>query len=352
MCHAPEAHFQRDNAPMPPLSHTSTTSTAHGPGSATVVHGNALDLYPVWPSPAAIISDGPYGVAGYPGDPASHQGLGAWYAPHIAEWARLSTPETTLWFWNTEVGWATVHPTLELNGWEYKGLHIWDKGISHVAGNVNSRTIRGFPVSTEVCARYTRRADFRDESGDPMSMQRWLRAEWQRAGLSLNRANEACGVKSAASRKYLTQDHLWYFPPVEAMIQLAEYAAEHGTPTDQPYFSLDGVTPLTGDAWSRMRSKWTHTHGTTNVWREGTVRGPERLKASGTKALHTNQKPLALMDLNVLSVTDPGDVVWEPFGGLCTAAIAAARNGRRGFAAELTADVYEQAAGRVADELS
>lgn len=33
--------------------------------------------------------------------------------------------------------------------------------------------------------------------------------EWQRAGLPLYKANEACGVKNAATRKYLTQDWLW-----------------------------------------------------------------------------------------------------------------------------------------------
>ncbi|HEY6541348.1 MAG TPA: hypothetical protein VIZ18_10440, partial [Ktedonobacteraceae bacterium] len=75
---------------------------------------------------------------------------------HIAAWSRYALPETTLWFWNTEIGWATVHPILALHGWEYKGLHIWDKSIAHIAGNVNSKTIRSFPIVTEVCALYVR----------------------------------------------------------------------------------------------------------------------------------------------------------------------------------------------------
>ena len=48
-----------------------------------------------------------------------------------------------------------------------------------------------------------------------MPVQQWLRYEWQRAGLPLARANEACGVRNAATRKYLTQDWLWYWPPGE-----------------------------------------------------------------------------------------------------------------------------------------
>ena len=36
----------------------------------------------------------------------------------------------------------------------------------------------------------------------------------------------------------------------------------------------------------------------------------------------------------ITAVTEPGDVVWEPFGGLCSASVAAAALGRRAFAAE------------------
>ena len=57
-----------------------------------------------------------------------------------------------MWFWNTEIGWAAVHPLLASHGWEYVQAIIWDKGIWHIAGNVNGDTIRGLP--TEICAFY------------------------------------------------------------------------------------------------------------------------------------------------------------------------------------------------------
>lgn len=320
-------------------------------GLATVDLGNALTRYADWPAPTTIIADGPYGVGGFPGDPHTPRELPSWYAPHVAEWSQRALPETTLWFWGTEVGWAMVHPVLDLHGWEYKGLNIWDKGVAHVAGNVNGQTIRGFPIVTEVCARYVRRVEFENEEGEPLSMRQWLRAEWLRSGLPLYRTNEACGVRNAATRKYFTQDHLWYFPPASMMEMLARYAEEHGAPTTRPYFSLDGTTPLTAEQWSRMRAKWHHAHGVTNVWRENAVRGTERLKKGRTKALHTNQKPLSLMERNVLSTSDPGDVIWEPFGGLCTGALAAARNGRRSYSAEIAPDFYTEAVARLKNEL-
>jgi len=31
--------------------------------------GDALDVYATWPTPAAIVSDGAYGIGGFPGDP-------------------------------------------------------------------------------------------------------------------------------------------------------------------------------------------------------------------------------------------------------------------------------------------
>lgn len=117
-------------------------------GSIHLFNGDALELYDSWETPTVIVSDGPYGVNGFPGDLVAPDGLDKWYEPHIKRWSELSTPLTTLWFWNTEVGWATVHPILEKYGWTYVSCCIWDKGMSHVAGNTNTKTIRHLPVVT------------------------------------------------------------------------------------------------------------------------------------------------------------------------------------------------------------
>ena len=319
-------------------------------GSVQLEHADAFQRYAWWPRPTVIVSDGAYGVAGFPGDPPTADGLVEWYAPHVALWSHYALPETTLWFWGTEVGWATVHPTLVQHGWDYRALHIWDKGIAHIAGNVNSKTIRRFPVVTEVCAQYVRVTQLWTGDGRLLPMQQWLREEWLRSGLPLSKTNEACGVKNAATRKYFTQDHLWYFPPPEMMERLATYAYEHGVPTDYPYFSLDGTCALTAEAWSRMRAKWNHSHGISNVWSEPAVRGTERLKDGRSKILHTNQKPLRLMERLLLASSEPEDVVWEPFGGLCTTAVAAIRHNRQCFSAEILDDFYQLAVARAIQE--
>jgi site-specific DNA-methyltransferase (adenine-specific) len=319
-------------------------------GAAHLYNSDALDQYEHWPRPTVIVSDGAYGVGGFPGDPPTEDGLPSWYAQHVAAWSRFALPETTLWFWGTEIGWATIHPLLMLHGWKYAGAHIWNKGVAHVAGNVNSKTIRSFPVVTELCVRYVRDVQLPTDDGHQLPLRQWLRAEWLRSGLPLAKTNEACGVKNAATRKYFTQDHLWYFPPPEMIERLAAYAQEHGRPTNRPYFSLDGQAPISAQQWSRMRAKWNHTHGVTNVWAEPAMRGVERLKDERAKCIHSNQKPLKLIERIVTAASDPGDVVWEPFGGLCSVAVAALRTGRECFSAELLPEYFHLAQSRMQRE--
>ena len=312
---------------------------------ATIVHEDFLKASRDWPAPTVIISDGPYGVNSYPGDLASPEELPDWYRPHVQQWAERALPSTTLWFWNTEIGWATCHPLLDSLGWKYRACHIWDKGWEHIAGNSNSKTLRGFPIVTEVCIQYVRKVEV-NSNGVRMGLKEWARHEWERSGLSLHKANEACGVKNAASRKYLTKCHLWYFPPPDAFALLAQYANEHGNPEGKPYYSIDGSRPATSDEWALMRAKFHCEFGITNVWREPTVRGPERIK-SKHKPLHQNQKSLQLLEQAIRASSDQDDVVWEPFGGLCSAAIAAINTGRKCFSSEINKDFYRAAHDRL-----
>jgi site-specific DNA-methyltransferase (adenine-specific) len=307
---------------------------------------DALSRYVSWLSPTVIVSDGAYGLGLFPGDPINTNDLQTWYAPHIEAWSKYALPETTLWFWCSEIGWATVHPLLEKHGWLYRSFHIWDKGIGHIAGNVNSKTIRRFPVVTEACVQYVRDVKLPTDDGKYLAVQEWLRYEWERSGLPLNKTNEACGVKNAATRKYFTKCHLWYFPPPDKMEQIVAYANKYGKPTDRPYFSIDGKTPVTAQQWSKMRSTWNHIHAVTNVWSEPQVSGDERIKLDG-KNIHSNQKPLRLIEKIITASSNENDVVWEPFGGLCPSAIISLKNKRRCYSAEINPEYYKAAKSRL-----
>ena len=320
--------------------------------TSTIHFQRVEDLYNEWPTPTCIVVDGPYGLNGFPGDMPTVDGLTDWYLPHIQAWSERATPQTTLWFWNSELGWATIHPLLLKFGWEYRSCHIWDKGLGHIAGNANTQTLRKFPVTTEVCVQYIKPPLFPSYNG-PLTMQKWLRSEWKRSGIPFHLANGACGVLNAATRKYLTADHLWYYPPPDAFIRLAEYANTHGNPLGRPYFSIDGERPVNADEWARMRAKFTCGVGITNVWRHPQVGGHERVNGARErmrwkyKSLHGSQKPLKLIDTIIQATTEAGDVVWEPFGGLCPAAISSWMSNRVSYSAEIVEEFYTAAIGRL-----
>ena len=319
-------------------------------GDSRVDFGDSIAMSRSWPAPDVIIADGPYGLGKFPGEQATTQGLGAWYEPHVKEWTKRAKSGTTLWFWNSEIGWALVHSTLEAQGWEYEECCIWNKGVAHVAGNCNSKTIRGTPVVTEVAVRYTKKVKLKNDQGIEVPLKEWVRQEWLRSGLSMNKSNEACGVKNAATRKYLTRCHLWYFPPSDAMLKMAAFCEKHGEPNKgRPYFSMDGKSALDPVAWDALRAKWNHTHGQTNVWEHPAVHGVERCK-NDAGYIHANQKPLALMRTQIRSSSDAGDVIWEPFGGLCSASVAAMQMGRRFFAAEVLPDFFDASVARLKKE--
>ena len=296
----------------------------------SLAHGDSLTHYENWESPMCIVSDGGYGVLGFEGDTSDHLGLPEWYEPHIIEWSKKATAQTTLWFWNSEIGWASVHPILEKHGWRYVNANVWNKGKGHIAGNINTAKIRRFPVTTEVCVQYIFEGRV---NGTPL--REWLIEEWGRTGLPRRAANTACGVKDAAARKYLDKGHLWYFPPPDMFEKLQADANEHGKEEGRPYFSFDGKTPATMEDWAKMRAKFRCPYGITNVWERPALRGKERFCAPGGKAVHLNQKPLDLMTNIIEATTDPNDVVWEPFGGLFSATVAARRLKRRAYSAEI-----------------
>lgn len=306
--------------------------------------GDSIEHYQEWETPNVIVSDGGYGILGFEGDISDHLGLPEWYEPHIAAWSKQATPATTLWFWNSEIGWAAVHPILERYGWRYVNANIWNKGKGHIAGNVNTSKIRRFPVVSEICVQYAYEAHI-----NGFDLKTWLLQEWNRTGLPVRKANEACGVADAAGRKYLDQGHLWYFPPPEMFLKMQKYVNIYGNPTGRPYFSIDGKQPGTAEQWAALRSKFNCPHGFTNIWERPALRGSERFKINGDsgKAVHLNQKPLDLITMIIKASSTEGDVVWEPFGGLFTACIGARNLGCRAFGSEIDPTYFHYAVKRL-----
>ena len=268
-------------------------------------------------------------MLGFDGDTSDHFGLPAWYEPHVKAWAAKATAQTTLWFWNSEIGWAAAHPLLERYGFRYVNANFWNKGKAHIAGNVNTAKIRRFPVVTEICVQYSSQAKL---AGMPLK-ELDAPPNGNAQVCPSAKQTEACGVADAATRRYFDQGHLWYPPPPDKFQMLVDFANQHGDPAGRPYFSPDGRRSLNGEEWDGMRYKFHCPHGYTNVWERNALHCGERVKAPNGKAAHLNQKPLDLLTLIIKASSDEGDVVWEPFGGLFSASFAAWKCKRQTYAA-------------------
>ncbi len=117
--------------------------------------------------------------------------------------------------------------------------------------------------------------------------------------------------------------------------KLVIYANKFGKSEGKPYFSLNKKNPMSKEEWATMRSKFSCPHGFTNVWERNALRGKERVTINSNKAIHLNQKPLDLMNLIIRSSSDIGDIVWEPFGGLFSASLAAKTLNRKACGCEI-----------------
>lgn len=81
-----------------------------------------------------------------------------------------------------------------------------------------------------------------------------------------------------------------------------------------------------------------------NIGGSKTVHFFENIKG---KKLHPTQKPVELLEFYILNSTNPGDIVFDPFVGSGSTAIACMNTGRNFAGTELDKDYYDLAKKRV-----
>jgi len=316
--------------------------------------GDGLDIYPTLPADAytLIVSDGAYGIGGFPGDPKSPKALAAWYAPHLEAWDRLAAPSSSLYFWGLPEGCARMLPHVEDAGWRYHHRVVWHKGVASLAGKSMSG-VRGWVTASEDCYFYVREAvdisalaaagvtggvdgiahtslGAAAGADERNSVRAFICAEWRgRAGLNNQQANEACGVAEMASRHYFGPSQ-WWLPTWEHYQNLAAYAAANAPEVDRPYLVTEAVWSRRGglresyealresyealreeyealrEEYEALRYPFTLPQGVTDVW-------------TGLPVNRTGRHSCAKRDDHteriVTASSRPGDRVLEPFGG-------------------------------------
>ena len=315
------------------------------PDLIRALHGEAADIYPTLdPGYTLIISDGAYGIGGFPGDPTSPKALADWYAPHLEAWDRLAAPSSSLYFWCTPEGCARMLPAIEAAGWRYYSRIVWNKGMAALAGRLDTNAIRGWPTATEDCYFYVREAvDISTMAADVIyrdldasrrdsSAPVLLRSDRERAGLSRKDLARAFPSASGGLTGCVTNWEEGYnFPTWEVWQRCAAWLKEHGEPQDdRPYLVTEAVwagrgtlresyEALRGEyealresyealrgEYEALRYPFALPQGVTDVWTGLPVNRPGR---------HGCAKRDDHIERIVQASSRPGDRVLEPFGG-------------------------------------
>lgn len=119
-----------------------------------IIRARVESVYPTLAdgSVSLVHSDGPYNLGKAAWDKVPD--LAAFYRPHIAEWGRVCAASASVYLWNTAEGWAAVHPEMVAQGWEFRGLIIWNKKKS--PESIGHAALSKWIDITEVCGHYTR----------------------------------------------------------------------------------------------------------------------------------------------------------------------------------------------------
>ena len=327
----------------------------------SIYKARAEAVYPLLDpgSVSLVISDGPYGVGiGPEWDKMKPRDLPEWYAPHIEAWGKVCAPSASVYLWGTDEGEGYLRAPMRAAGWTFRGSITWDKGIAAMAGKIDTAAMRMWFPLTEACGVYQREAwapatcagseiAYAAGRDDRNTARVFLLSEWREAGLRNGEADKAMGTNGMAGHYFGKSQ--WSLPTWEAYSALHKYAREHGRPrmTHRPYLVLssvwEGEPPHDGEylraSYDHLRAEYDHlraeyeasrpafTHpvGVGNVWRHGSVAGVDRLRGPDGLALHPCQKPLAFYDRIIRASSRPGELVLEPFGGTCRAAVACER---------------------------
>ncbi|MFW2829894.1 DNA methyltransferase [Sphingomonas sp. ID0503] len=156
--------------------------------------------------------------------------------------------------------------------------------------------------------------------GSGYSRARWqidAAAYWRSSGDRLLTIEDLAGIPHDAIYR-LFRAHNWAtLYDYEAHVRLTEeMEARHALPTD---FALMPVTSWHDDVW-------------TDVARMRTLNGDQAAKG---REMHLCPLQFDIVDRIIRMRSAPGDLVYDPFGGLMTVPLRAVKMGRRGAAAEL-----------------
>jgi adenine-specific DNA-methyltransferase len=289
--------------------------------SVTLYHGDALEILPRLGKVNAIITDPPYGVReDEEWDNLDEQA----FALHVMEWlpkARRTAEQCVIF-----AGWETCMKAMCEMLWPRVRQLIWDKPMgSSFRGAKES----GMWFAYETILHcYTPKQVAKPKCLEPA---RLLKLARESVGLSRG------GVDMVVRGKKTGLCFRW------------EEAA--CLPTPEQVAKLKTVLPLNGDFDAALAAACENKKDTMDIMQTMNAEGRDVLTHRNVNnAMHSCQKPLGLMQELIQRLTNPGDVIADPFAGSGTTLLAAKELGRRAVGVELDEKNCEIIANRCAQD--
>ena len=142
-------------------------------------------------------------------------------------------------------------------------------------------------------------------------------------------SNKCCIKKVFHTRSLMIRPATWDIRTNGRLCQ------KYGDPKGRPYFFI-WRKKTSNSGWIKLFPTFKGKYGVTNVWNHPPLHNEERLRIQGSgKYAHLNQKQIKLIELIIEVSSNPGDVIWEPFGGLCTAGLVSCLMSRIAYCTEI-----------------
>ena len=244
----------------------------------------------------------------------------AWTKQYVRELFRVARKGASFYLFGYFRILAYLVEAIEEEGFELRQQIIIDKGIKAVAGRHTS-TYRLFPTTTESVLFF-----FKDSK--PYVKQLLLKRQ-KELGLKAKDINERLGVKSNGGG-------MWSIYTGNNMCKQL--------PTKELWLKLCEILKIEGVEYESFAQTFNILKGYHDVWTD--------IDFYAEKRYHPTQKPVALIERLVLSSSNEGDTVLDPFIGSGSTAIACIKNRRHYVGFELDSNYFKLAIQRIEEQKS
>jgi len=307
---------------------------------ATIFLGDCLELLPEMPKVDLVLTDPPYNIKKDTWDNINN--YVEWLVSVFFLCENRMQENATLWFFHMvfSVLVEIQNKLKEKTSLIHKQFITLDKGIESVAGRCSVEVLRSFPRATEYLQFYT----FEDITGAEQlgevyasknPMAKYLKSEFLRAGINQKEIAKLFPSKTGNLTGCVSNWLIGYnFPLKEQYLKMRDFL--NGEYLRKEYEELR-------KEYEELRYVFNLPIGVTDVWKLGYN------KTNGNS--HTTPKDLNILLRVIMTASNAGSLILDPFMGSGTTLVAAKQLNRQSIGIEIEEKYCEIAALRLSQEV-